>query len=471
MSTVADPQIAATLDELAGASSRLIDLAVDPTDITDAYAYSRELEAVSRQIRSLQIGFLNAIERSGLHRADGHASPKVMSRHANNLSPAEALRRDKARRMLRAMPLVAAAFAEGSIGPCQVDRITRTYANKRVRHDLEAQDANVAILAARESYETFDRRLTDWERLADEDGAGDRAERSHRDRNFSFHRNFDGSWRIEGGVGALQGAEMDAIHRRFVEREFEADWAEARSRLGNDATVADLRRTDAQRRADAALAAWKAGADTQAGQPGGSSVVTNIIIDKETMERELRRMCGEDPGPDERAKTLLGDAVNDLPLDASDPPGSAKSGGEASSADEAGPRRAGFACCTEDGHPLHPTEAVAAALLGHVRRVVIGANGVTLDMGRLRRLFDGPRRDAVMLSKRRCSWVGCLVPVSDCQADHLVGFNGPKQGSTCPDNGAPLCGRHNRLKERGFTLYRDERGHLHLLRPDGTEIS
>jgi hypothetical protein len=29
---------------------------------------------------------------------------------------------------------------------------------------------------------------------------------------------------------------------------------------------------------------------------------------------------------------------------------------------------------------------------------------------------------------------------------------------------------HNRFRQQGFTVYRDEHGHWHTLRPDGTEI-
>ena len=44
-------------------------------------------------------------------------------------------------------------------------------------------------------------------------------------------------------------------------------------------------------------------------------------------------------------------------------------------------------------------------------------------------------------------------------------------GSTSPGNGGPACGTHNRHKERGFSVRRDEAGHWHTYRPDGTEIT
>jgi hypothetical protein len=33
-----------------------------------------------------------------------------------------------------------------------------------------------------------------------------------------------------------------------------------------------------------------------------------------------------------------------------------------------------------------------------------------------------------------------------------------------------MCGRHNRLKERGYRVFRDENGDWHTLDPHGVEI-
>lgn len=452
-SAVADPQVAAAIQRASAALDDLARADAQPADITEAYAYTRELEAIGRRVKALQAAVVNTVQRSGVHKADGHASPKVMVRHAANLSPAEATRRDAAARVLRSMPLVAAAHAAGGIGACQVDRIARTLGNPRVRDAFVAQDPQVAVLAQRLPYVEFDAKLTDWERIEDQDDARQRAERAHRNRSHRISTDLDGGHHIEGHLGALQGIQVKATFDRYCQLEYEADWAEARERLGDAATATDLRRTDQQRSADAAAKAWAVANLALGAQPGGAPVVTNIMIDEESLDREIHHACGDDPGPDPRAATLLGDAVEDL--DGDGPPA---------------PRPNAFRCCTEDGAPLHPSEALAAALAGHVRRVVRRGDGVVLDLGRLQRLFKGPQRAAVMLSGQRCSWVGCLVPASQCQADHLDAFNGPRQGSTSPGNGAPLCGRHNRLKERGFALYRDDRGRMHVLRPDGTEI-
>ena len=73
-----------------------------------------------------------------------------------------------------------------------------------------------------------------------------------------------------------------------------------------------------------------------------------------------------------------------------------------------------------------------------------------------------------MLVAIRCIWPGCFVPVGRCQADHLEDWQ--HGGCTCSTNGAPLCGRHNRWKNRGYKVWRDPNGIWHTYRPDGSEI-
>jgi len=102
---------------------------------------------------------------------------------------------------------------------------------------------------------------------------------------------------------------------------------------------------------------------------------------------------------------------------------------------------------------------------------VIGADSIVIDLRRRRRLFTGPAQLAVKLASSECYWPGCHVPVSDCQVDHLLPWADHSGGGrTNPGNGGPACGKHNRHKERGFSVWRDEAGTWHVHRPDGTEL-
>ena len=126
-----------------------------------------------------------------------------------------------------------------------------------------------------------------------------------------------------------------------------------------------------------------------------------------------------------------------------------------------------FRCETLDGTPLDPTEAIASALMSKVRRVIVDANSTVTDLGETR-YFTGNARLAVKLQNTTCVWPGCCVPSSACEADHIVEHS--RSGRTNPGNGAPLCGKHNRWKQKGFTIWRDPAGQWHTMRPDGTEI-
>ena len=120
-----------------------------------------------------------------------------------------------------------------------------------------------------------------------------------------------------------------------------------------------------------------------------------------------------------------------------------------------------------DGHDLEPYEAATNALLHQVRRVVVDAAGVVIDLGRAR-LFTGSARHAVKLSATTCVWAGCTVPVSRCEIDHLTDY--AHGGQTCPEEGAPLCGKHNRWKQKRFIIRRNPDGTYRTLRPNGTPL-
>ncbi|MCU1371078.1 MAG: hypothetical protein JWO77_2272 [Ilumatobacteraceae bacterium] len=435
-----------------------------PADADEAMVRVREYERLARRLHAARLGLQEAIGRSGVHREDGHASAKVMVRFAANLSNAEALRRERSVRVMRDLPVVAAGHAEGRIGTPQVERIGRVVANPRVADQLIEVDAQIARAAAMLPYPDFDAAMSDWERLADEDGAGDRAERNHANRDFTMPRNLDGSHRFDGGGGSGTGQVIEDIWQRQVDREWEADWADARRRLGDAATSEDLARTDAQRRYDAMATCFTRGDLATYGV--AARTCTDLVIDEVTFERHLAKLFGTDPGPDPRLATWWDDLADTL---SPDPDPDDDNEPDRDQAPDGG--LVGFRCGTIDGRPLDPTEVVVATLVGHIRRVVTRADGVVVNMGRKARCFTGARQLAVRLAHTSCVWPGCDVPAGQCQSDHLDAYHGPRRGRTDPGNGAPECGRHNRKKEQGFTIERDRWGRWHTYRPDGTEIT
>lgn len=225
----------------------------------------------------------------------------------------------------------------------------------------------------------------------------------------------------------LPGAAIDEIFRRYVDAERLADWEKARAEHGDDAVEAHLARTDAQRRADALWQVFQDAASAE-GTPCGVDVCHNIVWNEGTFEEMLRRLGGETPRRLDPAEVV---------------------------------------CRTLDGVPLEPMEAAANALVSKVRRVVVDAAGVVIDLGRAR-FFTGGARLAAQLADQHCPWPGCSVPTSRCEIDHTVDH--ARGGRTEPANGGPFCGRHNRWKQKGFRVWRDPTGRWHVYRRDGTEI-
>ena len=449
-SQATDPAIAAALDHAAAGVQSILTAGVRPDGDRDATVLIGELETLSRQLAALQLDLVAEIDRRGLNAFDGHASAKVMVRHTARLSDAEATCRASNARALQALPVFRATFHAGHIGTAHLNRIARAYANPRVRADLAKVEHHFAKLAELLSYPEFDAYVTSWANLTDQHGTCDRNQRNHENRNATHQCDHDGSWKLRATGGSLQGAEIQDIFEHFIEAESATDWAAARTLHGDETTPADLPRTTQQRRYDALHALCQQAAAAHAATEGGSTITTNIVIDQATFEDHLARLCGHTP-----ASTA----------DSTPDPG----GG-------LGARFDNYRCSTVNGHPVDPTAAVANALTTHVRRVVIGADKVVINLGRRSRLFKGPAALAARLQSTHCYWPGCTVPVTSCQIDHLDPWtnpneHGPPGGKTDQNNAGPACGRHNRHKQRGYTVHRDPNGTWHTIRPDGTEIT
>jgi hypothetical protein len=393
----------------------------------EAAAYLRQLETAARKLRAVQINAQVAIDASGVYGADGHSSAKVMVRHCARLSPGAAACRQRGARMSTALLDVHASLQHGALGIDYFDLLAQVWANPRVRDAMvDAQDWFLRI-SARLSFTDFQIEVRTWERLADEDGPEPAGGRDHEKRSVSLEQDSVGlGWELKGGFGPQQGDQVDDILGHYADAERLADWEKARAEHGDNATEADLPRTEQQRRADAV---WQMSLDAASNPESGCpDIVNNVVWDHATYEEMARRFAGAASEPLDPYTSV---------------------------------------CRTLNGTPLDPTEAFATALVTKIRRVVVDSSGVVIDMGRAR-FFTGGARLAVQLGDSSCPWPGCAVPVTRCEVDHTVDHS--KGGHTEPHNGGPFCGKHNRWKQKGFAVWRDPIGVWHTYRPDGSEI-
>ena len=389
------------------------------------------LELERRRIEAEMAVLIACADESGVFVEDGHATVTAWAQATCNWSPAETKARTRLARLDGRMPSVVPALRCGRIGVAQAMELARLSANPRARHHLPDSEEVLVTQAGRLWYLDFQTVCRRWEALADENGAHRDHERARFDRRV--HAGIVGTrFHLDAEGDVITGTAMAEILDRFEQAEFHADWDQARQQFGDAACAGLLERNASQRRFDALHAIFLTAADAPCAPRNGEPLV-NLVVDAESFEHHLARYY------DQPAVPLDPTTVLD--------------------------RR----CETTGGHPVDGRQAVAAALAGQVRRVIVDSTGRVIDLGRRRRLFTGAAREAVQLTDGRCTWPGCPMPAHRSHVDHSIEYS--RDGPTRPDNGATMCLRHNLHKTRGYTTHRDQHGQWHIHRPDGTEIA
>lgn len=385
------------------------------------------LEHERRLTEARQINLMAEIESACVASEDGHASAKVMVRHNAKLSGAEAAARQKVCRLVKRCQQINVVFQSGGIGVDQIRLLGRVYANRRIQGEFVDQQGWFIAQAQELSFDDFEQVVAAWVELTDQDGL-DPADRAHQDRNCTMVQNaMSKGWETKAAQAPNAGAIEKEIFDAYVEAEFHRDW-EAAKEVHGDAVCNDLlARTDAQRRADAHHQIFLDAA-ANAEVSAAARVVHNVMWAQNSYDEMTSRFAGNSPNP----------------LD----PDSHR-------------------CSTVDGYRLDPADAFTDSLRSEIRRVVVDAKGVVIDMGRAR-FFTGLARLAAQFNHHECSWIGCHVPTSRCQIDHMQQHS--KQGLTDQANAVPMCRRHNRHKEKGYAVWRDDTGKIHIKTPAGREI-
>ncbi|WP_371408211.1 HNH endonuclease [Micromonospora zamorensis] len=106
----------------------------------------------------------------------------------------------------------------------------------------------------------------------------------------------------------------------------------------------------------------------------------------------------------------------------------------------------------ETGTPLTPGAIRRLACDAGVLPAVLGGDSQLLDVGRQRRLFNGPLRRALVLRDGGCAFPGCDRPSRWCDGHHVRHW--ADGGATALGNAVLLCGHHHRLIHRGDWLVR-----------------
>jgi hypothetical protein len=240
----------------------------------------KALECQGSRLECAKARAVCSFDQWGAYAADGANTATAWIDTTCHVPKKEAraqLRRGKA---LATMQLVAAAWAAGDIGAAHVDALIRV--KRPVTEEALARDEGILVDTARTmKFAEFATVVDYWEQHADQDGSDEAAEAKKAQRDVYLYpspNGYLGEMRFDPIGGAIVSKEL----RRLEQELFEADWAEAKERLGRDPHVDDLARTAPQRRADAMIEMAVRSASTPAGASRPEPLFT-VLIDYPTL--------------------------------------------------------------------------------------------------------------------------------------------------------------------------------------------
>lgn len=366
------------LDELAD---------LDPVVVGD----SETVVALHRQLERLGAVTTRAtaaFDASGAWEADGARSAAAWVTTRTHLPISTARRRVHLGRALRHMETVEGAWLSGDLGDAQVGLLAR--ARTPATTAVFARDEEGLVDDGRRlRFRDFARMMAYWYLRADPAGAEDDAQRQRDARRVHLSQSFGGMWFLDGLLDPIGGAVVGNELKRLDDEMFAADWADAKARVGEGVGVGDLRRSPAQRRADALV--------------------------------EMATRSGTAPAEGRRPAPLFTVLVGYETF-------------------------AGPICELPNGTVVTPGSLGRYLERAEVERVVFDGPSRVIDVGVRRRLFRGATRRAVQIRDRECYHDFCDIPGEECDVDHIQPH--AAGGPTTQANGRPACGFHNRNRRR-----------------------
>jgi hypothetical protein len=422
---------AGLIEELTTLSATELDAVIAETELAKRTAETRLAAAVA------------VVSARGSFRDGGHRSIRTYLKGTLNCSGVHANRIRRRADLINNHGTVGDALLTGRVGVDQIDRLATAAAHPRAGDQFADFVAILLEQAEQLEYNDFDNVINHFIDRADPDGAFDN-QQFQQDQRTASVRNNNGAVAVHACGGSPQAAcEMTRIFELALQGEFDTDCATRRNEHGDNALNHPLPRTGDQRKFDALHNIFMAWATVPA--DGVTPVpLVNIVFDHISAGNALfEHGLVEDPNV-----FGLGDNVF-----------------TAGAADLSKQR-----CQTSTGTSVHRDVALQALIVGRLRRVVVDADSVVIDLGRTQRLFSGKARDAAQLLVTTCTHRGCDIPATLCDVDHRNEW-ADDGGPTDQANAMPLCGSHDRWKHANkIRSRRAVSGRLFLITPDGTTI-
>ena len=121
---------------------------------------------------------------------------------------------------------------------------------------------------------------------------------------------------------------------------------------------------------------------------------------------------------------------------------------------------------TADGNPLPADTIRRMCCDADIIPTVLDTNGVTVDVGRERRVATRHQRRALRAMHTSCAHPDCTVRFDNCQIHHVTPWE--HGGPSDLDNLLPLCSTHHHLVHEGrWTLTLNPDRTIELRQPDG----
>jgi hypothetical protein len=292
------------------------------------------------------------------------------------------LRRGKA---LPGLPLAAQAWRRGDIGADHIDALVRV--KRPVTDEALARDEALLVDYARTmKFAHFSNALDYWEQLADQEGA-EEAALAQKARRDVYLVPSTGGYLGKMNFDLIDGAIVANELQRLEKELFEADWAEAKERLGRDPHVHELARTPAQRRADAMVEMAVRSASARATPRRRPEPLFSVVVDYPTLAGRISQL--------------------------------------------------------EQGPAVAPGSLLRWLDTATFERIVFRP-GNRIECSETSRFFTGATRRALEVRDLECCHEFCDLSAEQCEMDHIVPFS--EGGLTTQENGQTLCSFHNRLR-------------------------
>src|SRR4051812_9232601 len=360
----------ATLDTEALTDAELADAVVELHQLLDA------LDAAHTRM-------IKTFDTRNVYAADGAKTASAWLTKRTRAPKTECGSRVWAARQLDRMPLAAEAWAAGEIGVAHLRRLAGVR-NPRTYEVFPRDEAMLVHSARNLPFSKFEQAVDYWLQLADPDGC-DQNDIQRRDRRrVSLDETISGMHSGHIFLDPISGTIVSDELRRREQKLFEADWAQAKTRLGRDPVISDLARTPDQRRADALVEMAMRSASTPPGAKAPKPLFTLVV----------------------------------------------------------GAARFFHLCQLESGRIVSPAAIQPWVGDADLETIMFDTAGLRAIKATRKRSFTGIVRRILEVRDQQCTDPYCEEPPNRCEGDHIIPYI--QGGMTSQENGRLACGYNNR---------------------------